>query len=75
MVLDDSNSVNLSNFSTESRGKHIQRKSTRCIRNGRELENSLNECLIEVEEQCTAKTFGTIRKAVDDFKKLKVKIY
>lgn len=75
MVLDDESSINLSNFSTESRGKHLQRKTVRCVRKGREFESSLNECLGEVEEQCSAKTFGAIKKAVEDYRKLKMKVY
>lgn len=75
MVLDEDSSINLSTFSTESRGKHIQRKSVRCVRKGREFESSLSKCLSEVEEQCSANTFEAVKKAVEDFRKLKVRIY
>ena len=75
MVLDEDSIANLTTLSAEGRGRHIQRKSTRCVRRGKELESSLNDCLAEIEQQCSAQVFGTVRKVVEEYRRLKVRVY
>ena len=75
VVLEDDPSFNLSSFSTESRGKHIQRKSVRGPRPSRELEGSLSECLQEIEEHCSSRTYSTVQKVAEEYRKLKMKMF
>ena len=75
MVIEDQGGFNLSAISQHSKGRLIQRKCAHISRNAKENEESLNQCLGEVEKECSNKTNVTVKKVVEQYRKLKARLF